>query len=156
MDQSLTANEQVTDLYAPIKTDCPAESLVRFSDPLQPTLGQAGSDYMIGRSAKIQPQWVKYLQQNTDSKKLGYPMEALAASFPKVGIAFSGGGLRAALFSVGAMTALSEGQNRIVGGLLQATSCVRIFTMQMCFNKFVSLDICPVSVAAAGLSPLPL
>lgn len=122
--------------YAPVKTTCPHESLVRSAGTNQ-KLSPGEVDYVTKRTADVLPQaWHTYLANveaytsghsitlpSYVSSILGGSKEAFGM---KMGIATSGGGYRAAIFGAGVLNAF-DGRNRTsaqsgVGGLLQSAT----------------------------------
>ncbi|KAI8996224.1 lysophospholipase [Trametes punicea] len=120
--------------YAPTLQPCPQGiSLVREvgSASQKQTLSQDEQHYMQGRTSLVLPSaWAAYYSNVLKGTSLPLPAyveEALSLqqqhALPRLGIATSGGGLRAALFGAGVLSVL-DGRNqtssdRGTGGLLQ-------------------------------------
>ncbi|KAI0350486.1 lysophospholipase [Trametes cingulata] len=126
--------------YAPTLQPCPSgTTLVREvgSDPFAQTLNDEESHYISARRSRILPKaWAAYLDNVKRSVQLPFPPYVDSVllgllgvdTLPNVGIATSGGGLRAALFGAALLNAL-DGRNKTsvaegMGGLLQATSYI--------------------------------
>ncbi|EIW56275.1 lysophospholipase [Trametes versicolor FP-101664 SS1] len=122
--------------YAPTLQPCPdGTALVREagSNAYTQALGDEEARYVSARQSLVLPNaWASYLrnvQQNTPVVLPAYVDTILSGrlgegAFPNLGIATSGGGLRAALFGAGVLSAL-DGRNQSsvqagLGGLLQA------------------------------------
>lgn len=118
----------------PIK--CPSNvPLIRSAGTRHQTLSSGESSYISSRAASVLPgAWKSYLQtvnalSSSSSPLPNYVSSILThpSSFPKLGIAVSGGGYRAALFGTGALSSL-DGRNTTAvhqtgtGGLLQAAT----------------------------------
>ncbi|KAI0362958.1 hypothetical protein BV20DRAFT_1117055, partial [Pilatotrama ljubarskyi] len=127
-------------MYAPTLQPCGrGTKLVREvgHNPLTQTLAEEEARYISARRSFVLPDaWAVYLENVKRSAALPFPlyMDLILLgllgthALPNVGIATSGGGLRAAFFGAGVLSAL-DGRNRTsveegMGGLLQATSYI--------------------------------
>jgi len=112
--------------YAPqTNVECPNVSFVRQFTAENQTLHPQEVDYVTTRASTVLPQtWNTWLSFNNSQH--GYNTSDFQDHFPKVGIAISGGGLRAALYGAGTLRALdarSHGAKAAgTGGLLQVAS----------------------------------
>ncbi|ORY80202.1 AMP-binding domain-containing protein [Leucosporidium creatinivorum] len=104
--------------YAPRLVDCPTESLIeRTGSPLdgsQSLQADEAAYITTRRSQVLPPLWTTYLANDT-----GYNVSQLMIEEPKLGIATSGGGLRASLYGAGTIAALDSRNETNLGGLLQ-------------------------------------
>lgn len=125
--------------YAPELAPCPAGfSLVREAgtDAGSQSLSYGESQYLVGKQSTVLPDaWKSYLstvESTTDGSELpSYVSRILSGdygwmAYPRLGIATSGGGYRAAAFGAGVLNAL-DGRNASAvaagtGGLLQAAT----------------------------------
>ncbi|KAJ7246015.1 acyl transferase/acyl hydrolase/lysophospholipase [Mycena rebaudengoi] len=121
--------------YAPVRGTCPDNfSLVRKAGdtPSTQTLSANEAKYISGRRSDVLPAaWSAYLAnvQATGARLPAYVSDILkgnATNAPTLGIAQSGGGLRAAMVGAGVLSAL-DGRNTTAqhvgtGGLLQAAT----------------------------------
>ncbi|KAJ6538742.1 lysophospholipase catalytic domain-containing protein [Mycena sp. CBHHK59/15] len=121
--------------YAPVRGTCPDNfSLVRKAGdtPSTQTLSADEAKYISGRRSDVLPAaWSAYLAnvQATGARLPAYVSDILkgnATNAPTLGIAQSGGGLRAAMVGAGVLSAL-DGRNTTAqhigtGGLLQAAT----------------------------------
>lgn len=118
--------------YTPTIGSCPdGFQLVRSVGATNQTLSQEETAYVSSRDTDVLPAaWAAYLQnvQSTRAETLpDYVSSILTGSaLPRLGIATSGGGYRAAIFGAGILNAL-DGRNASsstvgTGGLLQAAS----------------------------------
>ncbi|KAL5479087.1 hypothetical protein ACEPAI_2375 [Sanghuangporus weigelae] len=119
--------------YTPQFTSCPDNfQLVRQagSSAAQQVLGPDESAYISARESSVLPDaWNTYLHNVlscSNSSLPSYVSSILSSSFPKLGIAVSGGGYRAAIFGAGVLNAL-DARNASssalgTGGLLQAAT----------------------------------
>lgn len=125
---------------APVKVDCPKD-LIRSAGPSShQSLSREEQDYISTRTEQVLPgAWKEYLANVKLSLPPGtnlptYVSDILAPGntrlprkpdFPKLGIALSGGGLRAAYFAAGVLTSL-DGRNKTISsgtnGVLQAAT----------------------------------
>ncbi|KAI0650992.1 lysophospholipase [Trametes meyenii] len=127
--------------YAPTLQKCPdGTALLRSpgSDPHAQTLSPDETRYIAERRASVLPvAWAAYLATVTAASASGglpeYVAKILGGAYgadalPHIGIATSGGGLRAALFGAGVLSAL-DGRNQSsvragTGGLLQTAEYI--------------------------------
>ncbi|BGP52745.1 hypothetical protein JCM8202_004378 [Rhodotorula sphaerocarpa] len=108
--------------YAPALVDCPNESLInRTGSPVanNQTLSSAERQYLDDRINNVLPDlWRAYLADNATGST-GYNTTAILQSQPNLGIAISGGGLRASLYGAGVLSALDDRNSSTAGGLWQ-------------------------------------
>ena len=111
----------VTD-YAPlVNQPCPTNPLLRVFTPHNQTLHPGEAAYVDTRLATVIPnEWKNWLGDGSD---IGYNLSAFNNSFPKIGIAVSGGGYRAAQYGAGVLSGLDARNDSAkqagTGGLLQ-------------------------------------
>jgi len=114
--------------YAPItNVQCPSTPLLRSVSPANQSLNPQEVDYVGARASTLPSAWKSWIK---DPSAIGYDLTALGGAdgsrFPKVGIAVSGGGFRAAQYGAGVISALDARNDSAVsagtGGLLQVTS----------------------------------
>ncbi|KIM35894.1 hypothetical protein M413DRAFT_32127 [Hebeloma cylindrosporum] len=129
------AQSAATKPYTPSFGQCPSDfSLVRLAGSTTQTLSKGESDYISARNEQVLPgAWKSYLEtvQGTGANLPSYISDILGGKGkekPTLGIAQSGGGLRAAIVGAGIMNALdSRNQSSKAagtGGLLQAATYV--------------------------------
>ncbi|KDQ08024.1 hypothetical protein BOTBODRAFT_180172 [Botryobasidium botryosum FD-172 SS1] len=114
--------------YAPAHVPCPSDSLLRVFTPANQTLHPREAQYVDARLQDLPATWNKWI----DVDALGYDLQSLGGdqgvNFPKVGIALSGGGYRAALMGAGVLSALDSRDDKAAaagtGGLLQVASYI--------------------------------
>jgi lysophospholipase len=121
-------NGTITD-YAPlVNQPCPdvtTEPLLRIFTPVNQSLHPREEEYVNTRLTTVIPnEWENWIG---DGSAIGYNLSSFNSSaFPKIGIAVSGGGYRAAQFGAGVLSALdarNESAKAVgTGGLLQVTS----------------------------------
>ena len=136
-------NGSVTD-YAPlVNQPCPdltTAPLLRVFTPKTQSLHSGEEAYVTARLTTVIPnEWQNWVG---DGSAIGYNLSALVNgngsngtgngtgtstfTFPKIGLAFSGGGLRAAQYGAGVLSALDARNDSAkaagTGGLLQVTS----------------------------------
>jgi lysophospholipase len=120
-------NGTVTD-YAPlVNQPCPnvtTDPLLRVFTPKNQSLHPREEDYVNTRLTTVIPnEWKNWLG---DGSAIGYNLSTFNNSFPKIGIAISGGGYRAAQYGAGVLSALDARNESAkaagTGGLLQVTS----------------------------------
>jgi lysophospholipase len=116
--------QSVTD-YAP-KTDvrCPDSDLVRVFSPDQQSLHPDEVSYIKAReSTTVLEAWKSYVG---DGSGIGYKISDFNGDFPRVGLAISGGGHRAAQYAAGVISALDARNESSkaagTGGVLQLVS----------------------------------
>jgi len=115
--------------YAPlVNQPCPnvtTDPLLRVFTPKNQSLHPREEEYVNTRLTTVIPnEWKNWLG---DGSAIGYNLSAFnSSSFPKVGIAISGGGYRAAQYGAGVLSALDARNESAkaagTGGLLQVTS----------------------------------
>ena len=117
----------VTD-YAPlVNQPCPnttTDPLLRVFTPHNQSLHPGEAAYVNARLTTVIPnEWKNWVG---DGSGIGYNLSAFNNSFPKIGIAISGGGYRAAQYGAGVLSALDARNDSAkqagTGGLLQVTS----------------------------------
>jgi lysophospholipase len=118
----------ITD-YAPlVNQPCPnvkTDPLLRVFTPTNQSLHPREEEYVNKRLTTVVPnEWKNWLG---DGSAIGYNLSAFNCnSFPKIGIAISGGGYRAALYGAGVLSAVDARDQSAkaagTGGLLQVTS----------------------------------
>ena len=121
-------NGSVTD-YAPlVNQPCPditTNPLLRVFTPEKQSLHPREDEYVKTRLTTVIPnEWKNWIG---DGSAIGYNLSSFNSSaFPKIGIAVSGGGLRAAQYGAGVLSALDARNESAkaagTGGLLQVTS----------------------------------
>jgi lysophospholipase len=121
-------NGSITD-YAPlVNQPCPdlaTDPLLRVFTPENQSLHTREESYVNTRFTTVIPnEWKNWI---SDGPAIGYNLSALnSSSFPKIGVAISGGGYRAAQYGAGVLSALDarnqSGKAAGTGGLLQVTS----------------------------------
>ncbi|KAH9972599.1 phospholipase B [Lactifluus volemus] len=120
-------NGSVTD-YAPlVNQPCPdvtINPLVRSFTPVNQSLHPREEDYVNTRLTTVIPnEWQNWVG---DGSAIGYNLSEFKTTlFPRIGLAFSGGGARAAQYGAGVLSAL-DGRNQTskaagTGGLLQVS-----------------------------------
>ncbi|EFP84852.2 uncharacterized protein PGTG_10323 [Puccinia graminis f. sp. tritici CRL 75-36-700-3] len=98
--------------YAPVSVECPAnQQLLRLAGTptgRNQTLSQAEANFLTGRKSVTAPLWREFFT-NGPGKATGYQSTSLLAQnqqdWPVLGIAHSGGGLRASLYAAGVFQA---------------------------------------------------
>ena len=121
-------NGSVTD-YAPlINQPCPdvtTDPLLRSFTPMNQSLHPREEEYVNTRLATVIPnEWENWVG---DGSAIGYNLSSFnSTGFPKIGIAVSGGGLRAAQYGAGVLSGLDARNESAkaagTGGFLQVTS----------------------------------
>jgi lysophospholipase len=123
------AQELVT-AYAPqTNVQCPnitAEPLIRVFTPQTQTLNPQESAYIDTRESTVLPAaWEAWIG---DGYALDYNLSSFVGHFPRIGMAFSGGGFRAAQYGAGVLSALDARNDSAkaagTGGLLQVSSYI--------------------------------
>jgi lysophospholipase len=113
--------------YAPeINLLCPDTPLIREWTPQTQALHPDESTYIAAReSTAIAPAWSDWLG---DGSFIGYDSKIFEGKFPRVGLAISGGGHRAAQYAAGVVSALDARNESAkatgTGGLFQVTSYI--------------------------------
>ncbi|KDQ08025.1 hypothetical protein BOTBODRAFT_192001 [Botryobasidium botryosum FD-172 SS1] len=126
LSAAVLASAQSPTTYAPAHVPCPSDSLLRVFTPANQTLHPRETEYVDARLQDLPAAWNKWI----DADALGYDLKSLGGdqgvNFPKVGIALSGGGYRAAFVGAGVLSALDSRYNQSTaagtGGLLQVAS----------------------------------
>jgi lysophospholipase len=118
----------ITD-YAPlVNQPCPnvtTDPLVRSFTPANQSLHPGEEEYVNTRLTTIIPnEWENWIG---DGSAIGYNLSSFnSTGFPKIGIAISGGGYRAAQYGAGVLSAFDarneSAKTAGTGGLLQVTS----------------------------------
>jgi lysophospholipase len=121
-------NGSITD-YAPlVNQPCPdvtADPLLRVFTPKNQSLHPHEEEYVNTRLATVIPnEWENWIG---DGSAIGYNLSSFNSSaFPKIGIAVSGGGYRAAQYGAGVLSAFDARNESAkaagTGGFLQVTS----------------------------------
>ncbi|KAL0956276.1 hypothetical protein HGRIS_002434 [Hohenbuehelia grisea] len=123
----ITAAGSVTD-YAPnVNVQCPdisTQPIVRVFTPQNQSLHPREKEYVETRqSTTIADAWKDWLG---DGSAISYNTTAFTGQFPKIGLAIPGGGLRAAMYAAGCLSALDARNESAkaagTGGLLQVSS----------------------------------
>lgn len=117
----------VTDYAPETNIQCPDVSttpLVRVFSPGNQSLHPLEVEYVESLSTITLPNaWESWLG---DGSALGYNLSSFSKDYPKIGLAFSGGGYRAAQFGAGVFSALdsrnASSKSAGTGGLLQVSS----------------------------------
>ncbi|OCH93717.1 phospholipase B [Obba rivulosa] len=140
----------VTD-YAPITNiSCPnvsSDPLIRTFTPQNQTLHPAEEAYIGTRESSVLPgAWSDWIGNGSD---IGYNMSDFQGSLPKIGIAISGGGYRAALYGAGVLSGfdarVEAAKKAGTGGLLQVSSYLSALsggswlTGSVYFNNFPNI-----------------
>lgn len=117
------------DAYAPnVNVECPdlsRTSLLRIFSPQNQTLHPSEVEYVSERASSVLPAaWADWLG---DGSRIGYNLSNFNTStYPKIGMAFPGGGLRSAFYGASCMNGLDARNDSAkaagTGGLLQVTS----------------------------------
>jgi lysophospholipase len=121
-------NGSITD-YAPLLNQpCPditTAPLLRVFTPINQSLHPGEQGYVNTRLTTVIPnEWKNWIG---DGSAIGYNLSSFNSStFPKIGIAISGGGYRAAQYGAGVLSALDARNESAkaagTGGFLQVTS----------------------------------
>ncbi|KAF8894137.1 phospholipase B [Infundibulicybe gibba] len=127
MAQSTGGQGQVTDYAPSTNTECPdlsKTSLIRVFTPQNQSIHPQEAEYIKSRNDTVLPDaWNTWLG---DGARLSYNLTAFQNHFPAVGLAIPGGGLRAALYGAGTLSALDARNDSSkaagTGGLLQVAS----------------------------------
>jgi lysophospholipase len=119
----------VTDYAPQTNVECPDISrapLIREWTSQNQSLHPQEEEYLNRRAAEVLPHaWGDWLGNGS---RMGYDLSAQNFSWPKLGCALPGGGLRAALFAAGSLSGL-DARNETAkkagtGGLLQVASYI--------------------------------
>jgi lysophospholipase len=144
------SNGSVTD-YAPlVNQPCPdvtINPLIRSFTPENQSLHPREADYVNTRLTTVIPnEWQNWVG---DGSAIGYNLSAFKnTSFPRIGLAISGGGNHAALYGAGVLSAL-DGRNQTskaagTGGLLQVSSYLAGLSGPCLFLSLtLSIVFCP-------------
>ena len=145
----------ITD-YAPlVNQPCPnvaTDPLLRVFTPTNQSLHPHEEDYVRKRlNTVVHDEWQNWLGDCSD---IGYDLSAFnSSSFPKIGIAISGGGYRAAQYGAGVLSALDARDEFAkaagTGGLLQVTSYLAGLSGASQFLPFFSNVKCSTITCAA-------
>jgi len=140
-------NGSVTD-YAPlVNQPCPnvtTDPLLRVFTPKNQSLHSREEEYVDTRLTTVIPnEWHNWIG---DGSGIGYNLSSFNSSeLPKIGIAVSGGGYRAAQLGAGVLSALDarneSGKAAGTGGLLQVTSY--LVGLSGAFQLFRCLSLTP-------------
>ncbi|KAL5528334.1 hypothetical protein ACEPAF_7470 [Sanghuangporus sanghuang] len=113
--------------YAPqVNIPCPDAPLVRVFTPENQTLNALEQEYISNREATVIPDaWQDWIG---DGSALGYNMSIFNNEYPRVGIAISGGGYRAAQLGAGVLLGYDArdelAKKSGTGGFLQVASYI--------------------------------
>ena len=123
---TVAAQRLVTDYAPQTNVACPDATtpLLRVFTPQTQSLHAQEVTYIKEReSSVISSAWELWLGNGS---AIGYNLSALVGHYPRVGIAFSGGGLRAAQYGAGVVSALDARDTSAkaagTGGLFQVSS----------------------------------
>jgi lysophospholipase len=135
-------NGTVTD-YAPlVNQPCPnvtTDPLLRVFTPKNQSLHPSEEEYVNTRLATVIPsEWSNWIGNGS---AIGYNLSAFSnSSFPRIGIAISGGGYRAAQYGAGVLSALDARNDSAkaagTGGFLQVTSYLSGLSGASYFSPF--------------------
>ncbi|KAI0268896.1 phospholipase B [Gloeopeniophorella convolvens] len=122
-------NGSVADYAPQVNQPCPdvtKDPLLRVITPQNQSLHPREEGYVNTRLASVIPSaWKDWVG---DGSAIGYNMSAFNGSYPKIGIAISGGGYRAAQYGAGVLSGLDARNESAkaagTGGLLQVASYV--------------------------------
>ena len=121
-------NGSIIDYSPLVNQPCPnitTDSLLRSFTPMNQSLHPREEEYVNTRLTTVIPnEWENWIG---DGSTIGYNLSLFNSSgFPKIGIAVSGGGYRAAQYGAGVLSALDARNESAkaagTGGLLQVTS----------------------------------
>src|SRR6266403_4079190 len=136
----------VTD-YAPlVNQPCPnvtTAPLLRLFTPVNQSLHPREESYVNTRlNTVILNEWKNWID---DGSAIGYNLSSFnSSSFPKIGVAISGGGYRAAQYGAGVLSALDARNESAkaagTGGLLQVTSYLAGLSGTSYFVSKVEID----------------
>jgi hypothetical protein len=145
------AQGHVTDYAPQTNVQCPntsAEPLLRVFTPQTQALHPQEIAYINTRESTVIPAaWQDWLG---DGSGIGYNLSTFGASFPRVGIAISGGGLRASQYGASVLNAL-DARNATAyaagtGGLLQVSSYMSGLSGTLSFcSALGTLDSGPIN-----------
>jgi Lysophospholipase catalytic domain len=121
-------NGSVADYAPALNQPCPnitTNPLLRVFTPKNQSLNSGEEEYVKTRLTTVIPnEWANWIG---DGSAIGYNLSSFnSTGFPKIGIAISGGGLRAAQYGAGVLSALDarneSAKTAGTGGLLQVSS----------------------------------
>lgn len=110
--------------YAPsINVQCPSESLLRVFTPQNQSLHPQEAAFVSSKDSQVLPgAWDAWV----NASAIGYNSSSFGGKYSRLGIAVSGGGLRAAQYGAGVMSGLDSRNESAkaagTGGLLQVTT----------------------------------
>lgn len=137
---------ELLQLYAPtVGSSCPNVSqnplLREFTSETQALHPQESTYIGTRESTVIQTAWQDWLGAGS---QIGYNVSLLSKNFSRIGIAFSGGGFRAAQYSAGVTSALDgrdqSAKSAGTGGLLQVASYISGLSGKLDRNPFLAGD----------------
>ncbi|KZS95656.1 lysophospholipase [Sistotremastrum niveocremeum HHB9708] len=153
--------------YAPNVGPCPSDfTLVRAANSTGSALSSQESQYISTRAQQVLPNafqtYLSNVQASSNSSNSTLPSYVSSiltntSSLPKVGIALSGGGYRAAIFGAGVLNAL-DGRNSSsvkvgTGGLLQSASYIAgLSGGSWLLTSFIQADFPTIQELAFGPS----
>jgi lysophospholipase len=122
---SIAFGASITDYAPTVNVLCPditIAPLLRVFNPANQTLNPFEESYISARGTDAWGAWIG------NGTEIGYNASLFAGKWSTVGIAFSGGGYRAALYGAGVLSALDARNESAMaagtGGLLQVASYV--------------------------------
>ncbi|EKM80903.1 hypothetical protein AGABI1DRAFT_37284 [Agaricus bisporus var. burnettii JB137-S8] len=138
------SQDSITDYAPQVNVECPDISkapLIRTWDTKNQSIHPQEEEYLKKRAEQVLPQaWNDWLGNGS---RMGYDLSDHNISWPKIGLALPGGGLRAALFAAGSLSGLDArnetAKNAGTGGLLQVASYISGLSGSMYFNDFPTL-----------------
>lgn len=148
------ANTSAVTDYAPlVNQPCPnttTDPLLRVFTPRDQSLHPGEAAYVDTRLTTVIPnEWKNWVG---DGSAIGYNLSAFNSSFPKIGIAISGGGYRAAQYGAGVLSGLDARNDSAkqagTGGLLQVASYLSGLS-----GALLARTACLVSGAASSDGP---
>ncbi|EMD37706.1 hypothetical protein CERSUDRAFT_50016 [Gelatoporia subvermispora B] len=138
------AQGSVTD-YAPVTNiPCPnisSDPLIRVFTPQNQSLHPEEEAYISTRESTVLPDaWSDWIGNGSN---IGYNMSLFQGNLPKIGIAISGGGYRAALYGAGVLSGFDArvpaSKKAGTGGLLQVSSYLSALSGSIYFNDFPNI-----------------
>jgi lysophospholipase len=135
----LAAQGSVTDYAPQINVPCPdveTAPLLRVFTPETQSLHPQEAWYIEQRESTVIPAaWEGWLG---DGSGIDYNLSAFVGHFPRIGVAFSGGGLRAAQYGAGVVSGIdarnASAKAAGTGGLLQVSSYIAGLSGAMCLG----------------------
>lgn len=123
----VAAQDNITDYAPDTGVQCPntdTNPLIRVFTPQNQTLHPDEIEFVNTRETTVIPNaWKSWIGDGSD---IGYNTTILSGNFSRIGLAFSGGGYRAAQFGAGVLSALDARNDSAraagTGGLLQVAS----------------------------------